>query len=62
MAAIPALTGLAGSLGLMGGGLAANRLNQVYTLPSFEAAMKETEDIRNFFFQKKMMNIFQDMI
>ena len=28
MAAISALTGLAGSLGLMGGGLAANRLNQ----------------------------------
>ena len=53
MAAIPALTGLAGSLGLMGGGLAANRLNQGYTLPSFEDAMKETEDIRNFFFQKK---------
>ena len=52
MAAIPALTGLAGSLGLMGGGLAANRLNQGYTLPSFEDAMKETEDII-FFFQKK---------
>ena len=53
MAAIPALTGLAGSLGLMGGGLAANRLNQGYTLPSFEDAMKETEDIRNFFSKKR---------
>ena len=53
MAAILVLTGLAGSLGLMGGGLAANRLNQGYTLPSFEDAMKETEDIRNFFFSKK---------